>query len=43
MAVAVSSPNTEVLQFDWLISGWVFSILSAQREILKKLACVTGN
>ena len=30
MAVEASGPNTEILQFDWLISGRIFSLSSAQ-------------
>ena len=27
MAAAASGPNTEILQFDWLISGQIFPVL----------------
>ena len=36
MAVAASGPNTEILQFDWFISGRIFLVLPAQEGNLKK-------
>ena len=36
MVVAASVPNTEILQFDWFISGRIFPVLPAQGENLKK-------
>ena len=33
MAVAASGPNTEILQFDWLIGGRIFPVLPAQEGI----------
>ena len=35
-AVAVSGSNTEILQFDWFISGRIFSVLPFQEGNLKK-------
>ena len=30
MAVAVSGPNTEILQFDWFINDGIFPVLPFQ-------------
>ena len=41
MAVAASGTNTEILQFEWFISGRIFPILPAQEgENLENLAYV---
>ena len=42
MAVAGTSPNTEILQFDWLISGQIFPILSALWWKFKKVLLVSN-
>ena len=34
-SVAASGPNTEILQFDWFISGRVFPLLPTQGRHLK--------
>ena len=33
MAVAASGPNTEILQFDWVIGSRIFPVLPAQEGI----------
>ena len=36
-----SSPNTEILQFDWFISRWIFPGLPSQEGGLKKTCLCT--
>ena len=36
MAAAASDPNTEILQFDWFISGRIFRVSPTQRGKFKK-------
>ena len=42
MAVAGNSPNTEILQFDWFISGPIFPILPALGWKFKKALLVSN-
>ena len=39
MTVAVSGPNTEILQFDWLISGRIVPVLPAYGGFKKSCFC----
>ena len=40
MAVEASGRNTEILQFDWFMSGRIFPVLPTQGGFLTSLACV---
>ena len=43
MAVAASSSNADILQVDWLTSGRIFPVLSAQEGIKKALLMSNKN
>ena len=43
MSVAANGPNTEILQFDWFISGRIFPVLLAQEEFKKSSFCRIKN
>ena len=39
MAVAASSPNTQILQFDWFVNGRIFPVLSAHGGLKNPCLC----
>ena len=43
MAAAASYPNTEILQFDWFISGRIFPVLPAQGMKFKKALLMSNK
>ena len=40
ITVVASGPNAEILQFDWFISGWIFSVLTRSGQVDFKMPCL---